>query len=58
MAKRISPKRYLYDSGVLILKNKDNDSTNQLYEAFIEQNARNTKINNNIYFLLLSQKKK
>ena len=57
MAKRISPKRYIYDNGVLILKNKDNDSTNQLNEAFIEQNARNNHINNNIDFPLLSQKK-
>ena len=57
MAKRISPKRYLYDNGVLILKNKDNDLTNKLNEAFLEQSSRNNNKINNIDFPLLSQKK-
>ena len=56
MNKRISPKRYLYDNGVLILKSKDNDSINKLNEAFLEQNSRNNNKNNIIDFPILSQK--
>ena len=57
MSKRISPKRYLYDNGVLILKTKDNDSTYKLNEAFIEQSSRNDNTNINIDLPLLDQKK-
>ena len=56
MAKRISLKRYLYDNGVLILKNKDNDKTYKLNEALMGQNSRNVNINNNIDFPLLIHK--
>ena len=56
MAKRISLKRYLYDNGVLILKNKDNDTNYKLNEVLVGQNSRNVNINNNIDFPLLSHK--
>ena len=54
MSKRKSPKRYIYDNGVLILKHNENEliQTNNN----IENSSRNTSKNLNVEFPILNQK--
>ena len=54
MSKRKSPKRYIYDNGVLILKYSENESTQTNNDG--EYISRNTNKNLNIEFPILNQK--